>query len=298
MDGDVADAELACLFDECDPDIVVEEESDAFRPELRVGFPRGDAMARGELVHSVDVGGVVRAHAAMDVQAMRALELFHDARRRERLVDGERLALACRGDEGEDHEVGVRIHENVLHEFVRADALQVIEAAAFRRGSASRRLRHRGEGLRIGADVLQPRALRIHEVSLDVEDEFVAIDRGARELQVVGGLAGDLVEAAARALPRVGRVHREQRARRTASRDEESAPRKGEPARAARRGIEREAAGQVMDRRERNRRVFTVRRRVELDREAPAFGIVAELHRALLDRTSIIRQEGNAHARA
>ena len=64
----------------------------------------------------------------------------------------------------------------------------LVRVAASCRSEAPHRL---GAGR---ASVFQPRAGRVDEVSLHIEDELSAIDRRARELQVKRGLAFDLIE--------------------------------------------------------------------------------------------------------
>jgi hypothetical protein len=70
-------------------------------------------------------------------------------------------------------------------------------------------------------------------MALHVEDELVAVDRRARELEIEGGFGWNLVETAARAAARVRRVHGQQRRRRAACGDEEGSPGKRQAPRVA-----------------------------------------------------------------
>ena len=208
--GDVADAELARLLDQRDAGLVVQAEALAVGTPLRIGLPGADAVARGQLVHALEVAGLVGVHAAVDEEPVRAVEPFDDARGGRGLLDGERLALARGRHEGKHHQVGVGIEEDVLHELVLADALQVVEAAGALRRPAGLRLGHL-QGPRRLRQPLGPRAGRVHEVALHVEDELVAVDRRARELLVEGGLARQVEIAAAGTGGRIGLVQGEER---------------------------------------------------------------------------------------
>src|SRR5262249_48038672 len=73
-------------------------------------------------------------------------------------------------------------------------------------------------------------------------------------------------------------VQRKQSRRRAAGRDEEGAAAHSKPLRVARGRCMREGAGPRVDGFERNGLEFSVRRRIELDRKAQAFGVVAVAH--------------------
>ena len=120
MDADVAHAELARPLDERDADVVGHPEAGALRPPLRVGLARDDAER--EALHVLDIAGLVGVHAPVQHQALRAFQLLDDVARRRGLLDRERLVLARRGHEGQHHQVGVRIEEDVLDELVGAEA--------------------------------------------------------------------------------------------------------------------------------------------------------------------------------
>ena len=225
MNRDVANAELARLLDHRQPDVVVEKESLALRPPLGVGLPRGDRIACGELIHSVEIAGLIRIDAAVQQQPVRALHSLDDPGRRRCFLDRQRLALARRWNEREHDEIGIRIEKNVLDERVRTQALQIAEsrrrsrAAALELGEALQRLR-------AGRQDARPCASGIHEVALHVEDEFLAIQCRARKLHVQGRLRRQVVVAATAPTRGVRRVHCEQRARRPAGGDEERSTRK------------------------------------------------------------------------
>ena len=126
--------------------------------------------------------------AAVQQQPVRAVQPLDDARGGRRLLDRQRLALARRRHERQHHQVGVRVQEDVLHELVGADAVQVVELARPAVRRAARVARHAGERPRARRQALQPGAGRVHEMALHVEDELVAVERRARELQVERGV--------------------------------------------------------------------------------------------------------------
>ncbi len=129
VDRDDPDAQPAGLLDELDAGLVVQVEAASVGSPLGIGLPGRDPMARSELVHAFEVPGLVGIHPPVDQQPMRSLQLLDDARGGLRLLDGERLALAGRRYEGKHHQVGVGVQEDVLHELVRPDAVQIVEVA-------------------------------------------------------------------------------------------------------------------------------------------------------------------------
>ena len=194
------------------------------------------------------------------------------------LLDGERLALAGRRHEREHHQIGVGVHEHVLHELVRPDAVQVVAVAgaAMRLATAAiggelQRLRRRRQGL-------QPRAGGIHEVTLHVEDELVAVHCRARGKPVERCLARHLVEAARAARGRVRRIETRERAGDSARRDEKAPAVHAQPPGSCRRFFQRETIGMPMHRFQRDRGELAVGRGIELDREPQAFRVVTVFH--------------------
>ena len=138
--------------------------------------------------------------------------------------------------------------------------------------------RGEAERSRAGGQALEPGAGRVHEVSLDVEDELAAVDDGPRELEVEGRLGVDLVEPAAPALAGVRHVHGQERAGRPARGHEEAAPIEAEAPRVRLGRLRREMMCLVVHPLERDRGELAVGRRVELHRQAPAVGIVDRAH--------------------
>jgi hypothetical protein len=79
---------------------------------------------------------------------------------------------------------------------VGADALEVAETR--RVGSLATLVLGEAQRPRTGRQRRQPRAGRVHEMSLHVEDEVVAVERRACERQVERAFVGNVVAAAAR----------------------------------------------------------------------------------------------------
>src|SRR5437660_10009200 len=190
--GDVLHAELARLFYEANADIVGEEEAFAMRAPLGVGLPGGDSPFLLQLVHAFQVSRLVRVDAAVQEQPVRALELLDDAAHGVGGLDGDGLGVAAGRDEGEHHDVGVRVHEDVLDEYLGA--------------------------LRISLR-------RVDKVALHVENELVLRrpDLRARELRVERRVFGNLEGAAQAAGRGVRGVEGQERARRAAGGNEEAA---------------------------------------------------------------------------
>src|SRR6267378_3315981 len=245
--GDVLHPELARFFYKADADIVAEEEAFALRTPLGVGLPGGHAPFLLQLVHAFQVSRLVRVDAAVQQQPVRALELLDYAAHGVGGLDGDGLGVASRRDEGEHHDVGVAVHEDVLDEHLGALCI------SFR-----------------GVD----------KVALHVEDEFVLRrpDLRAREPLVERGVLGQIEEAAAAAGRGVRGVEREQRAGGAAGGNQEAAAgeidllREG-GSRFVRQPVRLEVSG-----RERHGRELAIGGRVELDRQASAFGVDTVFH--------------------
>src|SRR5207245_3590905 len=112
----------------------------------------------------------------------------------------------------------------------------------------------------------------LEEVPLDVEDELVPRERGARRVAVGAGAGRDVVATAGlpaalrlRLLAGAG-VEHEQRRRRTAHREQEPPSRHAGPPGVAVAGVPRSADRLLDDGRERDGVVLAVRARPELDR--------------------------------
>src|SRR5262249_13588638 len=94
-----------------------------------------------------------------------------------------------------------------------------------------------------------------------------------RELRLEGGFSFDLEEAAALARCGIGRVEREQRARRAASRNQKFATANPQALGVVARRLVRQTVASAIGRRERNGREFSIGGRIQLDWQPPAFGI-------------------------
>ena len=278
MHRDVANAELARLLDQRDPRIVVEKEAFARRSPLRIRFPRGDLVALGKRIHAFQVALLVRIHASVQQHAMRTLRFLDDARGLGRLLDRQRLALAGRRHERQHDQVGVRIEKDILDEFVRTQALQIAQARARGLRDAAIVVSEHLERLRAGRQRARPRTGRIHEVTLHVENEFVAVERRARCINIQRRFARKLIEAASAVGRGVGGVHAEQRRRGAAGGHQKRAAREPQALGVGSRRVEREAPRTVMHRLERNRLELAVGSGVQLDRQSASRGIVAIAH--------------------
>ena len=152
---------------------------------------------------------------------MCAFHAVDDAAHRIRRLDRERLGITARGHKRQHHHVGVAVEKHVLDEFLGSQAVEVTARAGFG-GEAAARLGRPLES--IGGRRLHPRAGWVNEVPLHVEDKLtLAAEFRLRELGFEGGLSFELEEAATLARCGVGRVEREQCARRGASRNQEIA---------------------------------------------------------------------------
>src|SRR5206468_5928656 len=114
---------------------------------------------------------------------------------------------------------------------------------------------------------------------LHIEDKLIAIERRARKVQIERRLVRHVEITAAPTGGGIRRVHPEQRRRSAACGNEKRASRERKTPRMLVGLLERNSARVVMQRRERNRRELAVGRRVELDRQPRAVGIVAITHR-------------------
>ena len=118
-------------------------------------------------------------------------------------------------------------------------------------------------------------------MALHIEDEFVAINGRARGDEIERCGAVKIEVAAARAVFCVSRVHAEERSGNTAGRNQEAATIKTEPLCIGICGLVRQQIGMMVHALKRNRREFTIGRRIELYRQTRTFGIVAIFHRGL-----------------
>ncbi len=143
-----------------------------------------------------------------------------DAAHRVGRLDRQRLGIAARGHERQHHHVGIAVEEHVLDELLGTEAVEMTA----RPGLGSQAAARFGRPLEsIGGRCLHPRAGRIDEVALHVEDELtLAADSRLRELRLERGFGLELEEAAAFARRRVSGIEGEQRARRAAGRNQKS----------------------------------------------------------------------------
>ncbi len=259
--ADDVDAELAGLLDHRDPGRVAQEITAAVGSVLGIRLPGGDLPALRELVHPREIAILVGIDAAVDQEAHCSLEFLHDARAGTRLLDRQRLAGERARHERQHHAVGVGIEEHVLYELLGAKVLDPGDPGA--------------GGTREPEEVLTG-PFRIHEVSLDVEDETAAPELCARELGVLRRALRQHERAAQAARRCIGGVHREQSGRRARRRHEEFAPRDAEAPCVACRFAHCRLVGVNVHGVERNRLELAVGRGVELDRKAQSVGVVAE----------------------
>ena len=143
------------------------------------------------------------------MQALRAFEFLDDVARRVRLLDRERLVFARRRHEAQHHEIGIRVEEDILDELVGTDAIEVTALAGPLRQLALRA--RKLQRLRARRQALGPRAGRVHEVTLHVEDEFAFAELRGRELAIEFRVVRDLEESAVAARASVRGVECEQR---------------------------------------------------------------------------------------
>ena len=92
---DIANAELPRFLDERKADVVVEEETLPVRTPLRISLPRGDRIALRQHIHAVEIASLIGIHTPVQQDAVRAFHLLDDVRGRLRLLDRQRLVLAC-----------------------------------------------------------------------------------------------------------------------------------------------------------------------------------------------------------
>ena len=133
---------------------------------------------------------------------------FDDVRCGRSLFNRQRFRVRARGYEGQHHQVGVGIHEHILHELFGIEAVQVRAAdtcALFAAG-----IGQAGQGPGVLRQLVGPGAGRVHEVALDVEDKLLAFDAGCRQLGVQCRFRVQLEVAAALAAGGIGAVEGEQ----------------------------------------------------------------------------------------
>src|SRR4029453_9735160 len=199
---------------------------------------------------------------------MRAFHTVHDPAHRIRRLDREWLGITARGHEREDHYVGIAFEKYVFHEFLGSEAVEVTARAGFGSEPATRFGRPFES---IGGRCLHPRAGWVAEVPLHVEDELtLATDPRLRELRLERGFRFELEETTALAGCGVGRIEREQRARRATSRNEKIATRKAPALRVLSLRLVPQPVAGAVGRRERNGGEFPVRSRIQFDRQPPA----------------------------
>src|SRR5262249_5867969 len=137
---------------------------------------------------------------------------------------------------------------------------------------------------RIRGGLPDPGAARVDEVPLNVEDELALAPRARlRERLIERSFGLDLEPAALLARGGIGRIEREQSAGGAAGRNQKIAPGETQALRVSGCRLVSELIRGNVGGRQRNGREFAVRCRVELDRQAPAFGVDAgtasRLHR-------------------
>src|SRR5262245_17746755 len=207
---------------------------------------------------------------------MRAFHTVHDPAQCIRRLDRQRLGITASGHKREHHHVGIAIEKHVFDKFLGPQTVEITERAGFSGESAACLGRPRE---RIGGCCLDPCAGWVNEVPLYIEDKLtLTAEPRLRELRLQGGFSFHLEEAAALARCGVGRVEREQRARRAASRNQKFATANPQALGVVARRLVRQAVSSAVGWRERNRREFSVGSRIQLDRQPPAFGIDHVFH--------------------
>ncbi len=149
---------------------------------------------------------------------MRALHLLDQDAHPLGLLERERIVLGQLRHEAQDGKLGVAVHEHVLDELVRREAVDRV-------GVAARALREaRQDALPVLAGVAPPLAGRIDHVGLHVEDELVAGDGLGGGCRLELRLAGQNERAAGIAARRERLVERQKRGRGPAQRLQEGPP--------------------------------------------------------------------------
>lgn len=213
----------------------------------------------------------------MQQQSMGALQALDNPRGGGRFLDGQRLARTGGWHEAEHHQVGIGIDKHIADEGIRSETLQMIQSS-----------RQCGSGAAFGLrktewfDALwnrgRPGAGRIHEMTLDIENELVASQHARGRLGFQRRNGGQCEATAELAGAGVGPIHGQQRGRRTRQRDQETAPVLPQPAGVDGRLGHGVAARQFMHRLQRHRHELAVAGAVELDRQAQALGVDSFLH--------------------
>ena len=271
VDRDPAHAERAGPLDEGRAvALVVEEEAGRAvgRPELRVGLERRRAPALGLLGHRLQLA-VQRGHAAaVQQQALAAVEgvdgLAGGAGGRE----VERVARRAARHVRQHAHRRVALEEDVLQQPPAGKALDRVALAAAAVGKIRERVLGRAAA---------PCALRVHVVQLDVEDELVAAQCRSGRGRLEGRLVRQQEAPAAPAGGREGAIEGRQRGGGAEQRGEVAAARLTEPARGVVGGLARQPARMPRDGVQRHRRELAVGGGVELDRQ-PRRGVIGRRH--------------------
>ena len=281
MDADDLDPQFARPLDEGDADLrVIEPIAHALRPPLGVGLPGRDAVLFFLPRHLLDRPREVRVDEAMDEEPVAPTVLFFteglDELLRRRGVGGRERVVLGRGRHGrQDRHIGVAVEEDLADEVLGREALDGA-VPAVRLGKGAQDI-----GPLVGD--APPRALGVHVMALDVEDEFLARERLARRLGLVRRVAPHIEISAAQSGPGVRLVHRHERQGGARQRLQERPAGHPEPPGRLARPFVGERLGKPDAVRERTRQELAVRGRIELDRQAPAFGVEALVHGTIID---------------
>ncbi len=169
VDADDLRAQRSRLLDHRDPGPrVVEPEALPVRSPLRVDLPRAHALQLHQALHAVELRlerREVRQDLAQHAEPRPALEQIDHAPRLVHLALRDRRRERRRGETREDRDVGVAVHEDLLHEMVARVAAQRVALAAAALGQLVEEVEVRVLG--------QPRAVGADVVRLHVEDELV-----------------------------------------------------------------------------------------------------------------------------
>ena len=203
---------------------------------------------------------------------------------RVRRLDRQRFGIAARRHERQHHHVGIAVEKHVLDEFLGAEAVEITARIGFGGESAARFGRPFES---IGRRRFDPSPGWIDEVTLHVEDKLTLVaDPRLRELGLECSLGLELEETAAPPHRGVCRIERQQGARRATSGDQKIAATHTQALGVVTRRFVCHAVGGAIGRRERNGDKFSVRSRIQFDRQSLAFRIRHVFHGLNIDQES------------
>ena len=181
---------------------------------------------------------------------MRAFHAVDDAAHRIRRLDRERLGITARGHERQHHHVGIAVEKHVFHEFLGSQAIEVTARSGLWRREPQPAL---GDHLKASAGAVFTQAPVgstkwpcTSKINSPLPPTLACASCGS---SAASGF--EFEEAAALAGCGVGRIEREQRARRAASRNQKIAAAKTQALRVLARRLVRQAVAGAVGRRKR-----------------------------------------------